>query len=322
MSLSTSNFRNELKVIGVVLLALLSCEIVIRTQEESLSKDVQHIRQIPAISKSLVEGDGLRVLFLGNSMLREGVKPDILKRDMAAQGIEPLHIERVYPDATALVDWYYAFKHYFVDTNRLPNTLIVCFAGRDLEDNHPVQALRLARYYTSVSDTPSVFANDIRDFESRAEFLLADALASFANRTRVRERLLDLVIPNYRETARRINQNIQVAENNRSAKTPPTYHRLERLISLAQKSNVQFVLVAMPQQYTYPLDQQIQRTVEAAGMNFVDGRMVEGLNGEKYIDEMHLNSNGADVYSHALAQRLAEHIERMSGGASPALSGK
>src|SRR5918997_704782 len=167
MSLSTSSFRSELKVLALVFVVLAACELVVRLREQSLSLDVRHIRQIPDISERLAQGDGggghqhlLRVLFIGNSMTRHGVEPEIIEREMSAQGTAPLRIERVFPDASALPDWYYAFKRFFDAPQRAPDVLVICFAAGDLQDSLPVHSWRLAQYYTTFSDVPEVFRED------------------------------------------------------------------------------------------------------------------------------------------------------------------
>jgi hypothetical protein len=309
MSSSTSSFRNELKVVLVVLLVLAAGELLIRVYEQSLSLDVQHIRQIPEISREMASGHGTRVLFISNSMIRYGVDPAIFEKEMEARSLGPLSIGRVFPDATALPDWYYAFKHYFVNTNRLPDVLIVCFAAKDLQDDLPAQPARLAHNYTSSSDIPELFSQDLRDFDERAEFMLADVSSSFANRTRVRTRVLDDLIPNYRESSQAMNRvlNSVKKSGDRDARRP-TYQRLDRLMKLARSHNVRVIFVAMPLREDYALDPQIQRIVEAGGMSFFDCRSVDGINQVSFIDEMHLTTSGAQVYSHFLARQLAERF--------------
>jgi hypothetical protein len=309
MSSSTSSFRNELKVVALVLVALAACELVVRLREQSLSLDVRHIRQIPDISARLAQGEGLRVLFIGNSMTRYGVEPDIVEREIAAQGIAPLRIERVFPDASALPDWYYAFKRFFDAPTRAPDVLVVCFAANDLQDSQPVHTWRLAQYYTNLRDVPEVFREDIRDFDSRAEFLLSDASVAFANRTRVRERALDLVIPDYRETAQQINRTQKSQTAERLAHTQPTYRRLARLGELAKSRGVRVILVAMPERVDYELDPALPSAVEAAGMTLIDSRAGHGLKPDSYADEMHLGASGARVYSQFLARRLAPTLQ-------------
>jgi len=311
MSSFTSSFRTELKVLALVVLVLAACELFVRLREQSLSLDVRHIRQIPDISKRLAQGEGFRLLFIGNSMTRYGVEPDIVAREITAQGIAPLRIERVFPDATALPDWYYAFQHYFVAPARAPDVLVVCFANNDLQDNVPVQSWRLAQYYTGLRDVPEVFREDLRDFDSRAEFLLSDFSAAFANRTRVRERALDIIVPFYRHTASQLNLAQQSKTKARQARAEPTYRRLLRLGKLAESRSVKVIFVAMPEREDYELDPHLQSTVEAAGMILVDSREVNGLQPDSYIDEMHLGAGGAHIYSHFLARQLAPRLQKI-----------
>lgn len=297
-------------MVALVLVALAACELVVRLREQSLSLDVRHIRQIPDISARLAGGDGLlRVLFIGNSMTRYGVEPEIVEREMSAHGVAPLRLERVFPDATALPDWYYAFKRYFDAPRRAPDVLVVCFAANDLQDSQPIHSWRLAQYYTTFADVPEVFREDIRDFDSRAEFLLSDASAAFANRTRVRERALDIFIPNYRETAQQINRTQQTQAGERLARAQPTYRRLARLGQLAGSRGVRVILVAMPERIEYELDPGLQPAAEAAGMTLIDSRAGHGLKPDSYVDEMHLGEGGARIYSEFLARQLAPKLQ-------------
>ncbi|HEY6188752.1 MAG TPA: hypothetical protein VIW80_13935 [Pyrinomonadaceae bacterium] len=312
MSSSTSSFRNELRVVAVVLLVLVAGEFVVRVCEKSLSLDVTHIRQIPEISKKMTESRGTKVLFISNSMIRYGVDPGIFEREMEARRLGPLSVGRVFPDATALPDWYYAFKHYFVDTNRLPDVLIVCFAAKDLQDDLPPVPARLAHNYTSASDIPELFSHDLLDFDNRADFLLADLSSAYANRMRVRTRVLDDLIPNYRESAQVMNRTQKAMKKSagvdNDASSAPRYQRLQRLISLARSHNVRVIFVAMPLREEYALDPQIQRIVETEGMSFFDFRAVDGINQVSFVDEMHLTPGGASVYSEFLARQLAERF--------------
>lgn len=289
----------------MMLLVLLGCEAVVRTREQALSLDLKHIGQIPSISQNMTEGEGLRVLFIGNSMTRYGVDTNTFERELQAQGVGPLRVEKVFPDATGLPDWYYAFKHYFVDAGHLPNVLIVGFAAKDLQDDYAVEPTRLARYYSSTRDIPEIFSQDVRDFDGRVGFLLSSLSSSYANRTRVRSRVLDALVPYYRDTAQQLNRDMNTAQARSAASTTHTYKRLERLIQLAGAKGVRVIFVAMPLREAYTLDPSVRSIVEAGGMTFVDCRQVAGLGRESYVDEMHLKPEGAAVYSQFLARQLA-----------------
>ena len=303
MSLSTSSFRTELKVLAVVLLALLLAEVVIRLWEPRLSLDVKHIQQIPMLAQNLNEQQGKRILFLGNSQVRAGVDPEIIQRELGGRGVEQVHIERVFPDSTSLPDWYYAFKHYFVEAGRKPDVVILCFADRALQDNYGINPTRLAHYYTGVRDTPEVFKNEVHDFDGRTEFVFSRLFYSFANRTRLRTRILDLVIPNYRDTAQLMNRDLK--KERKKERIQPTYALLQRFLDLARQQGIDVVLLAMPQPKPYTVDPEIPNLAKARGMVFVDGREPPGITSGNFIDEVHLGAEGATIYSHFLGGQLA-----------------
>ncbi|HEX8652847.1 MAG TPA: hypothetical protein VF708_18670 [Pyrinomonadaceae bacterium] len=300
---STSSFRTELKVLLLVVSALAVCELVVRVFERRLTVDVK----APAISKRLSEAEGQRVLVLGNSLVRDNVNTDILETEMRAQGVRSIHIEKVYLMNTIVNDWYYAFKHHFVDAGRLPDVLVICFSYNHLEDATIHRPL-IARYYSSLRDIPQIFSEDIPDFNGRVEFLLSRWLASFTHRTDVERRILDTLIPYYRESVTRINDALTDEANKRRGVYQPGYRRFAQLLRMAQNRGVRVIVVAVPVANQYPINPQIKSTLEANVVTFVDTRKVEGLGKTSFVDGMHMNGDGANVYSRALAHHLVDYL--------------
>ncbi len=301
---STSSFRTEVKVLAMVALVLAGCELVVRLFERRQVFDVR----VPALSQRLAEGEGQRVLVLGNSLVRDNVNADILAEEMRAQGVAPIHVERIYLMNTIINDWYYAFKHHFLETGRLPDVLVICFSNNHLEDAS-IQRSLVARYHSSLRDIPHIFREDTRDFDGRVEFLLSAGSASFTHRTTVERRVLDAVIPHYRESAMRVNRALTAAARQRRGNYQPTYRHLEQLIRLAKDHGVRVILVAVPVESHYPIDPQIKGVAETAGVTFIDARPATGLSKESYTDGMHMNSEAAAIYSRFLARQLADHLK-------------
>lgn len=289
----------------MVLVVLAACELGVRLFERRLSVDAQ----IPALTEKMAGGEGRLVLALGNSLVRDGVKADILREELRAQGVSSLRIERIYLMNTIINDWHYAFKHHFVDTGRLPGVLVVCFSNNHLEDAS-IQRPTIARYHSSLRDIPRIFADDVQDFDDRVDFLLSAGSASFTHRTNIERRILDTLIPHYRESATRINNALTEEARRRARDYQPTYRRLEEFIRMAQSHGVRVILVAMPVESPYEIHPQIKRTAETTGTPLIDTRTAEGLSKESFVDGMHMNSGGAAVYSRYLARRLADYLER------------
>ena len=305
MSSSTSSFRGELKVVAVVLLVLAGSEVVLRLSEQLLSRDVKHFQELPAISQSLAAGKGERILFMGNSQVRAGIDPNVVEQALKTEGVAPVHIERVFLDSTSLPDWNRAFRHYFVGTSQLPEVLVLCFSDIALQDNSGIDPSRLG-HYSSPGEMPEILDQDVREFESRAEFILASLSYSFADRMRVRTRALDLIVPGYRDSAQRINRDMK--REHSGMMTQKSYRRLSGFLAMAKEHGVRVVVVAMPQPVIYALDPQIKSVVNVAGMNFIDCRNVDGISPASFADEMHLATGGAIVYSRFLGRELASPI--------------
>lgn len=298
-----SNSRTEANVVLMVVLVLAVCELGVRVFERRSSVHLT----APAISKQLAAGTGQRVLVFGNSLVKDNVKTDVLNEEMSAQGITPVHIERIYLMNTRINDWYYAFKHHFIDTGRAPNVLVLCFSNDHLEDS-PIQRSLVARYHSSARDIPEIFSDDVPDFDGRVEFLLSAWSASFTYRSNVQRRALDWIVPHYHGSLTRINSALKEEVGKQQVNYQPTYRRLDKLLRMAASKGVRVILVAMPVQSPYPLDSPIKRTSEAAGAVFIDTRTVEGLSEDSYIDEMHMNEHGATRYSRFLARQLVEYF--------------
>jgi hypothetical protein len=69
------------------------------------------------------------------------------------------------------------------------------------------------------------------------------------------------------------------------------------------------IFVAMPQREPYSVDPELQKLISGTPATFIDLRDVDGLKGTDYLDEMHLNDRGAEMFSTQLAQRLIQRLQ-------------
>ena len=317
MNLSTSSF-NGLKTAAVVLALLLVVEAGMRRLEPHLSADVAHIESIPQIVGSFGKADH-DLLFLGSSITRHGVDVAALEPVLAAQGVAPdaFSLSFIYPDASDILDWAYVYHHYLSPSTAQPDVIVVNFAGDRLEDveANPQQIRRIARHHTTLRDVPGAFAQDFTTLPQRADFLLSKTFVSFAHRERVRMRLM-ATLPLYRQTQRSLNetQPAQVAEATPTA--APTsnpdqvtlagrYTRLKRFLAEIDTRSVRVVFVATPVRDPYTLDPALRTLLTDHGAELLDTRAVLGLTPAVFDDALHLSPEGAEIYSRALAEKLA-----------------
>jgi hypothetical protein len=296
----------ELRVVGVVLLSLAAGEAGMRLVGQRLSKDVEHLAHFSEIAAEIARRDAaeepLQVLFLGNSLTRYGVAADEFREAAEAVAGQPLTVAKMTPDNTALADWFYAYRNYFAETGRAPDLLVIGFQDGHLADapsNHPQ---RLAQFYCDADDWPELCEYDLRNFESRAGFVLASQSALVANRDRLERRALDTLIPGYQAGIQDLNSRVRSQQNRPAAR--PSYTRLERLLDLAVAGGTRVVLVAMPVPTPYAIDDALQQVVTQRGAALVDCREVAGITNDMFPDGLHMNDEAAARYSRHLAQTL------------------
>src|SRR5690606_20015032 len=125
---------HHVRVPAFVLAALLLVEVGVRAVEERLSIDVRHINRMDEIVTALVAAPGPSVLFVGNSLTREGVDLELMRAGLAANRAGEWNVAAVYPDDTAVLDWLYLYDRYVVENDAVPDVVVVGFGIWHLED--------------------------------------------------------------------------------------------------------------------------------------------------------------------------------------------
>jgi hypothetical protein len=138
------------------------------------------------------------------------------------------------------------------------------------------------------------------------EYLLASSICLYAHREAIRNRLMDWIVPYYRESTAKIGANAWTAQSEARGEVQGehSYRRLEGLLRLVRSKCGMVVLVAMPTRSKYELKREIFQTIEKSNAVLMDLRVVSGLSEENFIDAVHLNSAGAELLSRELAKRL------------------
>jgi hypothetical protein len=302
MSLFISNFRREAKPLAAIIAIALLCEGGVRLARPLLSLDILNIRRIPLIAQTLGRSHGPRLLFLGNSLTRQAVDLDLV-RQLFRQNRFSVVCDKVYADDTTIPDWYYAFKRYFEGSNA-PDYLVLGYVLNQLSDSSTVHPERIAAYFGGLRAASEVFTHDLPALDDRMEYVLAGTLAMFSEKERIRNRVLSLLIPDYRTSAQRLNQ--FEAAGRPSVGGP--YVRLERLLKLCSARRVRMAVIAMPLPDHYEIDRALVATLESHGALFLDMRNVPGVSRDSFPDGYHLGPPGAAVYSRQLVLNLGREL--------------
>lgn len=311
----------EARVVAFVLAVLAVGEAGMRLCEHKLSMDVEHLQSLSLLSEELAPCEGehcLRVLFLGNSLTRYGVDADVFAATLSPERGQPVRGVKMNPDNTALADWYYAYRNFVSQPRRTPDLLVIGFEGDHLRDAPSIHTDRLGRYYCGWDDLDELFAADLPTWESRLQFAAGSSSAIMSNRDRIERRALDTLIPGYRDGIQDLNSRVRSAKD--AALPSAEYSRLAKLLDLARADGVPVVFAAMPVRQRYDLDPLLLATVEQGGATIVDCRNVPGIGADTFIDDLHMNPDGAQLYSRFLAAQLETrwpHVARPVAHVAP-----
>ncbi|WP_339749041.1 hypothetical protein [uncultured Rubinisphaera sp.] len=299
-------FRAEFGVLLVVLVSFLALESIFRFRGEILSKDIAHLNSFDQISRNLAEDahpNELRTLFLGNSLTRYGINQELFTQIIEKDYHLSIKTAKMNPDNTALADWFYAYQTYYKKAGRPPEVMIVGFEGNHLRDAPSNHLDRLAYYYGAGNDPENLDRFDLKTLEQKISFQLCRVSAAMANRDRLQRRMLDKVIPQYREGMDQLNGRLQIAGSS-SRKEQISYERLLKFIALAEQDDVQVILVAMPVPEFYEFDTPLLEVVSSTSAQLVDCRLIPGLTNDMFFDGLHMDEQASRIYTTALAEKI------------------
>ena len=286
-----------------MLVVLASVEAALFFVEDRLSLDLSHVGRIPLILQELKQAEPSHVLFLGNSLTREGIRPRTIENVWNEQSLPKAAIALVHPDDTGMPDWLYLYRRFVEPADVDLDLLVVSFANRNLEDTAPLNIERLGGRLGGFPVMREAFARDISSAGDRIRYILSATFRLWADRERVQTRVLAL-IPGYETFAQVANVTVRDGTS-KGALHDPTYDRLGRFLEAARKKSSTIVFVAVPTPGGYPLSDRLRDVIRDAGASLIDLRKVEGVNPGDFPDGYHLGPAGAVRFSEALGRAIA-----------------
>lgn len=295
--------KKEFFVVGALLAALLGLEICARIFEIRLSKDVAHIRSLPAEAKRLREApEGtFKVLILGNSLARCGVDQAVLSRRLREMTRRPVAISVMHPDGSRVEEWHYGYRRYFDETGAAPDVLLLC-SGR----LHLVDGLddldSVAAFYSSWRDLPGFMWRENLGVGAMCQASLARFSALFAHRRRVQPLVFYNGVPRYEATVNLIGR---VRSSHTSGGGAPSREmnceNFARLADTVKASGGSFLLLQVPLPGAYELPSSVIETAKEKGVHFLAAEL--SVPGERFPDSYHMDAEGASQWTNWLLDR-------------------
>jgi hypothetical protein len=312
-----ARLRGEtLRVFLLAVAFLASVEVLLRVGAPRFSQDLRHIGEIDRRIENLSRQPHPRILFLGNSLTRNGIDSTVFTQALFDSAGVAASVALLYPDDTTIADWYYLLRSRLRSPSLWPDVLVVPFANRHLTDQSSIDPARLGAWMAGMSQAPEVFRYDLRSFGDRVTFVLSAAFRLVSDAERFRNQVLALAVPGYRTAAQRFNE-VEIKHRRKGRPADYTYGRLERFLVLSETSGTRVVFVAVPQPQLNPFPNGLPGAIGRAGsrVQLEDFRHLDGLSRESFLDGYHLSEGGARLFSDVLGRAASRWLEGARGPA-------
>jgi len=246
-------------------------------------------------------GEPQSVLMVGNSLLLHGVQVNRLQ-EMTSSSM------RIYPiflEATGYYDWLYALHGLFLRGAR-PQVVVLGVGVNYFLENRVRQDYAPMMFFNA-RDTLAV-ASDLKlDRTVTSNLLLAHSSTFWDTRSAIRMQVLDHIIPHLEGLFSLVNQKPALPEGREFAEM--SIPRLKRLRELCEANGARLILLVPPTLDSENAVNQMAAAAQAAGVDVsvpIDPAM---LSAKFYqSDGMHLNRDGAVLFTSALAKDLPEKV--------------
>ena len=205
-----------------------------------------------------------------------------MEDSLRARGVRDASVAVFTIDASGITTWYYFLKNFLVGNGRSPRLIVLNYNYTNLESDINLQVGRLAQYFAARSDWRGVFADELSSGGDRFEFALSLFWKTFAFRSRLRGRLLDLMVYHYRDLEEHLYRTAVAHASLKGTPAQANYWRLERFLKLVKRSGASLMVVAFPIRPIdgkpgFDIDPDAARLIESYGFIFKDMRLVDGL---------------------------------------------
>ena len=266
---------------------------------QHLSRTERRVETELLAARSLrpVTADGrATVLLAGNSLLLEGVQLDHLHDSLASQ----YEVSRLGIEQTHYLDWYFGLRRLLEEGAR-PSLIVLSLATDQLASTLTLGE-EFAHRQMSAHDFPLAIQASKLDRTTASTYLFAHWSNWLAGKSVIRERVLILLVPNFRQLAGRI------ADHGPHVSDPQlllsrAQQRLPELRELSQTYGVKIVLLVPPTQRE-DHSREIQAMGEQTGLPVWVLSPPGEFPRDLYRDGFHLNDRGSEIFTSRLAEQI------------------
>jgi hypothetical protein len=244
------------------------------------------------------------VLLTGNSLLLEGVQIDALRDDLATQA----SVSRLAIEQTQYFDWYFGLRQLLEQGSR-PSIIVLCLATDQFASKLSLDE-SFAHRQLSARDLPLAVREMRLDKTTASTFFFAHFSNWLADKGFIRQDLLIMLVPHFRELAARIADHGPHIRDS-SILLTTAEQRLPQVHELAETYGVKIVLLVPP-----TLRPDHSQEIQQLGDQYRAPVWVLSPPGEfpreLFRDGFHLNSQGSTIFTTRLANQIRAEIGSVS----------
>ncbi len=242
-------------------------------------------------------------MVIGNSLTREGIDGQLIKRGIDNRIISKKAIGYIYPDDTSIIEWYYIFHSYCAQSKIYPKNIFVIYAEDQLVSREiQFEEIQRISKYTQFKSLFNVIVNEGLSLSQSIDLYLSKVFRFYSNRERINKRILD-IIPNYRSTFRKLNQKSKPKEIKTENKKE--YYHLNKLITLINNFKIQTTFIAIPISKSYDIDPRLKRIINNSQYcELVNFQNTKKFTENDFLDGYHLNQDGASKFTNQFLEYL------------------
>ena len=252
-------------------------------------------------------GEPLSVLMVGNSLLLYGVDVDRLQKLTSSQ----LSIHPIFLEATGYYDWLYALERLFRDGSR-PQVVVLGVGVNSFLSNGVRQDYAPLMFFDP-KDAANL-AHDLKfDNTETSNLLLAHSSVFWDTRSVLRMQILRHMVPRCREL-------FQLLKAQPAIPPPPEFAaianpRLERLRQLCASYGAKLIILVPPTPSSEDAVRQMTLASQREGVETLVPVDPAVLPHQYYLaDDIHLNPEGAAIFTSALATYLPRQLAHQTLG--------
>lgn len=246
-------------------------------------------------------GEPPSVLMVGNSLLLHGVELDRLR----ALTSSTMHIYPIFLEATGYYDWLYGLRRLFRQGAR-PQVVIVG-VGVNYFLKNGVRQDYAPMLFFDAKDTLALASDLHLDRTATSNLLLGHSSIFWDTRSAIRTQILDHMVPHLADLFLLVNQKPAVPESPEFEEV--SILRLRRLRELCEANGAKLILLVPPTLSSENAVNKMAYAAHAAGVDVSVPIDPDVLSARYYQrDGMHLNSEGALLFTSALAKDLPERV--------------